>query len=210
MLICIFLTNSYRYKAATERWPTQRAHRSETCPARKLENMHIRSHGFTLLELMTYLGILSLLISIGIPELNNMIYEQKLRKATQDLFLSAAIARSEAVKRNLPVLVMTNADSWSNGWKVFVDHNNDGTRNQNEPVIAITEKLDEILARGNTPVTSYIRFTPSGRPKLIGGGFQAGTITLCTASSKAVTRRLIMNASGRIRIKKSTTTACNA
>lgn len=172
--------------------------------------MHTRSDGFTLLELMTALGILSLLISIGMPELNNMIYEQRLRKTAQDLFVSAMLARSEAIKRNQHVLVMTNADSWSNGWKVFVDHNSDGTRNQNEPVIATTGKPDKISVRGNTPVARYIRFTPSGRPKLIGGGFQAGTITLCTDSGKAVSRRLIMNASGRIRIEKSAATACNA
>lgn len=171
--------------------------------------MHTRAHGFTLLDLMTALGILSLLISIGMPELNNMIYEQRLRKAAQDLFVSAMLARSEAIKRNQPVLVMRNADSWSNGWKVFVDHNNDGIRNQNEPVIAATEKPDEISVRGNTPVARYIRFTPSGRSKLIGGGFQAGTITLCTDSGRIVPRRLIMNASGRIRVEKSTTTACN-
>lgn len=171
--------------------------------------MHTRSHGFSLLELMTALGILSLLISIGMPELNNMIYEQRLRKATQDLFVSAMLARSEAIKRNQHVLVMANADSWSNGWKVFVDHNNDGTRNQNEPVIATTGKPDEILARGNTPVARYIRFTPSGRPKLMGGGFQAGTITLCTESGKTVPRQLVMSASGRVRIEKSAPTACN-
>ena len=58
---------------------------------------------------------------------------------------------------------------------------------------------------GNQNVSRYVSFTPTGATRLIGGGFQAGTLTVCRESAEAgEARQIILNAVGRPRVQRST------
>ena len=53
-------------------------------------------------------------------------------------------------------------------------------------------------------------FVPTGATKLVGGGFQAGTLTVCWESGQTShARQIILNAAGRPRVRAFTASACN-
>ncbi len=90
-------------------------------------------HGFNLLELMAALAVLGILFSLGVPSFTQMVRDNRVVAETNELVVALSVARSEAVKRGLPVAVCartgptTNvcqtgtSNNWANGWLVFTD-----------------------------------------------------------------------------------------
>lgn len=75
--------------------------------------------GFTVIELMIALAILSVLVGIATPAFNGMVASQRVRTAAADLHTSLLQARAEAVKRNQRVLIRpASGETWSDGWLV--------------------------------------------------------------------------------------------
>jgi prepilin-type N-terminal cleavage/methylation domain-containing protein len=63
------------------------------------------THGFTAIELLTVMAIIAIIAAIAMPDLSNLLVNQRLRAAGTDLMSSLIVARSEAIKRNGPVEV---------------------------------------------------------------------------------------------------------
>ncbi len=79
---------------------------------------HARSRGFTLVELMVVIVIVSTLLGIGVPLFETFIRDQRVRAATSDLRVGLTTARSEAVKRNRAVELLPEGGDWSDGWNI--------------------------------------------------------------------------------------------
>lgn len=154
---------------------------------------------YTLIELLTSLAIASVLLGTGLPALIEMRHGQSLRTASTSLFQSALLARSESAKRNRPVLVKARDGDWSRGWIVFTDMNDNAEFEPSEPLLMEIDAPEGVIIKGNSPVARYIRYTPTGQSKRLGGAFQAGTLTICHISSKQPVRRLVLSATGRLR-----------
>lgn len=77
--------------------------------------------GFTLLELMVVLMVLGILTAIGIPSFSYLASSTKMKTATSNLHLALLKARSEAVKRDTPVVITpTSGTNWASGWQITV------------------------------------------------------------------------------------------
>ncbi|MGJ7917899.1 GspH/FimT family pseudopilin [Massilia sp. LXY-6] len=75
--------------------------------------------GFTLIELLVVVVIVAILASLAAPSFSAMIANQRTRAAGTDLYAALTLARSEAIKRNLPVsLVPVSSDNWAAGWRI--------------------------------------------------------------------------------------------
>lgn len=167
------------------------------------------SRAFTLYELLISIAISALLLGVAVPGAQNIAHNQQLISTSNTLTASLTLARSESIKRRLPVLVDNGDGSWKSGWQVFVDTNNNGLRDTDESVLLQVEAVPEgVVAKGNRPVRRFIRYTPSGSTELISGAFQAGTLTLCHATGHQAVRRLILSASGRLRRTKGQPGVC--
>lgn len=165
--------------------------------------------GFTLIEAMVALALLSILASIATPGFTQMIHAQQLRSASIDLALAFTTARHEAITRQRPVLIDNGDGEWASGWQIFVDQNGNGTLDEGELVLRTGDGVASgVRISGNTPVSRYVRYTPSGLAKMQSGAFQAGTITLCHEDGEQAIRRLVLSATGRLRTVKEAAGSC--
>jgi len=74
--------------------------------------------GFTTIELLVVVGILSIMAAFAGPALSSMVASQQVRSASADLHSSLMIARSEALTRNGSVTVAPADGDWAHGWTV--------------------------------------------------------------------------------------------
>lgn len=85
-----------------------------------LNRAHTAIRGFTLIELIIVIAIISILLSIGIPGFNEWVQNTQLRTAAEGVMNGMQQARSEAVRRNARVeFVLTNPGvRGGTGWRV--------------------------------------------------------------------------------------------
>ena len=104
-------------------------------------------------------------------------------------------------------------NEWSEGWEVFIDSDNDGIRDANERLIKMQEKLNGIKIVTNRPITNNVSYIGTGESRNAsgtnGGGFQAGTFTICP-TAKGQGMQLILARGGRVRVAKIDEETCNA
>ena len=126
--------------------------------------MHIHGHGtgFTLLELLVTLTIAALLLTAGVPSLQQFTQRQHMKAAVGSLHNDLLLARSEAVVRNLEVVACpgaprdgcTDLSDWSRGWIVFGDENGDRRRQGSETVLRHGQGFEHVRISSSTGLDS--------------------------------------------------------
>jgi type IV fimbrial biogenesis protein FimT len=177
-----------------------------------------QQRGFTLVESMVTLSLVAASLSAGVPALKGVSESMRLSSAAEGYFSSLMLGRSEAIKRNARVVLCKSADGqsctnqgrWEQGWLVFHDVNNNARIEAGESLLARQQALPAgVRLSGNQPVASYVSYTPLGSTSTTGGGFQAGTFTLCNNSaSKTEAREIVIASSGRPRSRKISVASC--
>lgn len=152
--------------------------------ARPLRNPRIsfRGAGITTMELLIVLTVLSILLTLAVPVLGEIIQRNRLAADASLFTLDLAFARSEAIKRRQAVTVCTsangqtcaNTEDWSGGWIIFSDPAGDAvldaTPEDCPPTLTIAQdcllRVRESLSDGdvlrNTTTMSHIIFGPEG------------------------------------------------
>lgn len=167
--------------------------------------------GFTLIELMVTLAIAAIVLTVGIPSFRDLIRNNRLTTAANELVGALNLARSEAIKRGARVTVCKSADgascttsgNWAQGWIVFTDENSDGAYDTtDDTLLRIRQPISEkITMIGNTNVANYISYVATGRSKLINGSLQAGTIKICDDHPSNIGKNIVLSFTGRIRVE---------
>lgn len=180
--------------------------------------MNMKQSGATLLELIVVLAVSAILLGIGIPSFSAFTGNSRLTSATNELVSSLHLARSEAIKRNSRVVMCTSATGtscatsgdWHQGWLVFHDANNNAALDAGETMILARQAFPAGLSlKGNTWVSQYISYTPSGATRLISGVLQVGTLTLCNElDASGTARQVIISSTGRPRTAKLALASC--
>ncbi len=177
-----------------------------------------RSAGFTLLEMLVVIVLVAIMSTLAAPAMSGLSNSMQVRSAASSMHTALQLARSESAKRISRVVLCVSSDGvqcsstagWHQGWLVFVDANNNAVLDNGEAVLQVVKNLPANLkAQGNGLLTKYISFTPAGEMQTIGGAFQAGTLTVCTASGSATEGRLlVIGITGRVRTEKVTLSSC--
>ena len=157
--------------------------------------------GFTLVELMVVVTIAGVLAVVGLPELNNMIKNSRIKTASLDIYSSLALARSEAVKRNVGNVSMIAATGgWQNGWKVCVDADADGACGVSEVLLLSQEAIHTSLTVSG-PAGNIVTYGRDGRLSTAAAAF---TLRAGTNNSAAPMRCIDVDISGRPRTRMDT------
>jgi type IV fimbrial biogenesis protein FimT len=139
--------------------------------------------GFTLVELLITMVVVSILLATGVPSFMQFIKNNRVTGQANSFVVSTHMARNEAVKRGIStILCAANADmdgcsnvnNWSTGWIVFSDLDRDGVIDSGTN--ACLEDEDCLLRTANPPQKSTlttasdseIRFLPTGQTDNLG------------------------------------------
>lgn len=156
--------------------------------------------GISLTELLFALGVTGVLICLSTSMLERA-ETYKLEALSHELAASIRFARSQAVHAGTHVTVQAQEEDWSMGWVIYIDANDNGSLDEDEPVL-MRKLLDgHIRLIGNSPVKHYVRYNPSGQAVLLNGAFQAGTLTLCPSTERAQGIKAVLNSAGRLRLE---------
>ena len=171
----------------------------------------MRSFGFTLVELLTTLSISAILVTIGLPNFTQQIQNSRVKAAMLSLQESLQLTRIQAVSANKRATIVKQQE-WDEGWEVFIDENNDGSRDENEKVVVQQEKFNDVRITGNKFVKNYVSYVGTGESRNANGSggagaFQAGTFTICP-EMKGAGYELILARGGRVRMKEITEQEC--
>lgn len=182
----------------------------------------IRSSGFTLLELIITIVILSIIMLIGIPSFRTLIADSRLTSQVNEVSSVINFARSEAAKvdeATISVCPVNDPDAatpncsggtdWAGGWAVILDVDGDGNLDAGDGDRLL--RVYQSLSGGNTMAVtglssgdgSLIQFSGNGFPVPPSlGASAAGTATLCDDRGKDRARAVVVNVSGQIRLAR--------
>ena len=178
------------------------------------------SLGYSLIELMSMLAVVSILVTVGLPLMNVFFESNRMISNTNDLVAGLNIARSEAIKQQMRVTMCQSSNTtacsgtnqWEDGWIVFQDPNGNATVDAGERLLRLNAGADgnQVTIRSNDAnnlIASSVTFTSRGLPKALNGGSQSGTFRICdnrglkvnADGATTVARGVNLSPSGKVR-----------
>ncbi|HEY4210630.1 MAG TPA: GspH/FimT family pseudopilin [Steroidobacteraceae bacterium] len=156
--------------------------------------------GFTLVELMFGILLLSILMALAIPSFRQYTASTRTSAASNNLASAFAVARSEALTRTVNVsicgsnnqktCIASPGTNWTGGWIAFTDNNGNGAVDPTDQFIQAWP-----AAGGNVAVTAgsaYVQYSARGMSNTGAVTFTVASAG-CTGNKKS---RIIVTASG--------------
>jgi type IV fimbrial biogenesis protein FimT len=156
--------------------------------------MH-RDSGFTLLELMTIIGIIAVLCSIAIPNYISWLPKYRLGSAARDLLSAMQYGRLTAVKNNADVQVKFYPDQ--DNYRVFADYDGDRNQDADEPTIRSGQMPKGVSLKDTNFAGNAFYF--DGRGLASGSG---GTISLQNNANSQTQIRVNRTGNSRILVEE--------
>lgn len=97
--------------------------------------------GFTLIELMVTIAVMGVILAWGIPSFRSLLQNTRVTSQANEFITSVNQARTEALKRQVPVSVMaapggTSTNEFGKGWSIFIDSDGDGVMDGGDTVVS--------------------------------------------------------------------------
>ncbi len=150
---------------------------------------------------MIGLSLVAIVLIVGIPSAQNIIIQNRIVGALNELSGIVQFARATAIDEQVDTIVCPTTDftncttNWSQAKMVFVDENLSGTRNDNEELLVGTP----IISSSNfiTGPGAVIRFQGNGEANSM------ATLLVCHKDKEAkYARALILSLQGRVKVSR--------
>lgn len=173
------------------------------------------ARGYTLIEAMVVVALLGLLLAVATPSFVSLMQRNRAAGEINTLIGDLQFARSEAIKRGLPVSLCTSSNGstclgtpdWHSGWIVFVDPDRSGTVGGAEALLRVRpgwNNGDSLVAQSDMKAVTF------GRDGFV-TSLPAGTVTLPLRSAAApgdISRCLTLNRVGHHKVLQPGTGTC--
>jgi type IV fimbrial biogenesis protein FimT len=151
--------------------------------------------GFTLVELLVTVSLGAILIAMATPGFVETSVRNRLVAHTNDLISSVNFARSESIRRGVPVVICPSADgascseTWSDGWLIFVNTNGGSPAvvDEGETVLRVHEGLsDRYTLNASASFADNVTFGADGAARTV------GTFAFCHSGRTAGARAIVV------------------
>ena len=187
-----------------------------------VDHTYRQSRGMTLIELLVVIAIAAVLLGVAVPGFQQTFAETRAATRASDLVGALATTRSEAIRRNVRVTLCKTSNpsatplaceataTWNEAWLLFVDHvhvpgNVVGVIDGADQVLRVFHPQGRGTLSGGANYALGISYLGNGASRGVKAGGAAGlpngTFTHCVNGKE---RKIIVNASGRVRVAKGT------
>ena len=158
-----------------------------------MNQARVKQSGFTLVELILTVLIISIVSAIALPSFNRLIADNKMSSNANEVIGAFNLARSEAAKQGtrIDVSSVSGGTNWATGFRVWRDANANAAFDAGEE-IRVFEAIDSGLTL--TGSNAGINFNA------VGFASTTLTLSLCSDETGVNDRQLGVALSGRINI----------
>jgi len=178
---------------------------------------------FTLMEMMVTLSIAAVVMTLAIPNIQQFIKNNRMTSAANDMLTSLTLARNESIKLQQAVAVCASTNpkvtdptcttgSFTSGWVVYVDANNNGLHDTGERVLTGHDALDPVVSAGanNSYLVSYAgtgfaQTSPGGRATTTRIAMCDERHNVLTLGTQSAARAVTISPTGRARVTRDIT-----
>jgi type IV fimbrial biogenesis protein FimT len=138
-----------------------------------------RSAGMTLIELMVGVVIVAILVSLGAPQWTKFVQNNRLTATANDFVAAINLARGEAVKRGVTVVLCRSnnlqanpptcggtANNWSTGWLLYSLEGDVNEKNYDKDIHVLVKKgyatPEGIKITSDSEGNQWLAFNPDG------------------------------------------------
>lgn len=165
------------------------------------------------MEMLFTVLVAGLLLAVGVPSFNSVIRNANMNSSVNDLVAAVQFARSEAIKRRLPITLCRGdgdacggaGGTWNGGYVVFVDDEGNATLDEGNEVLRQVAGMPGRVTVTSVPADGdmalAITYLPSGFPD---GAVDADrTLLFCDDSGGNVSGRVFsVSSTGRPQVQK--------
>lgn len=157
--------------------------------------MHAK--GFTLTELIITILVLAVFTTLAVPSMRSFIQNNRASTQANELVTALQLARSEALKRGMPVSVCASTDglvcggSWSEGWLVRED--------ENDTLLQSWPALGQASIANDGGLPNAFQYIASGRTSLDATLTFELRLSDCTRESN---RDIVLVPTGRVAVRR--------
>jgi type IV fimbrial biogenesis protein FimT len=167
-------------------------------------------------DALVALAVITVTTTIGVPALRSLLAKSQVVTAANTLVAALQLARSEAIMRNLRVVLCPSTDGqrcrdtighrseWHSGYIIFVDDNGSKDRDSSETVLRYVDSPTAIRIYG-APTHDTVTYYPTGMSPT-----SNGTFVVCDPDSVTEPRAVVLSNTGRPHVKITTDSCRNA
>ncbi|QYJ85253.1 GspH/FimT family pseudopilin [Shewanella mesophila] len=167
------------------------------------------SCGFTLVELMVTLIVLTILVGIAAPNLTELYDAMRSNANIRTIQQTIQYGRNAAISYGVrvttcPIKDYQCDDNWQNGLTVFTDSGEKNIIDSNDKILIQTAPFN------NRDTVIYNRTSVRFQPDGLAYGTN-GTLRYCPSSKTSpYSKAVIINQAGRVRFSKDTNISCDS
>ncbi len=168
-----------------------------------------RQNGFTLIELMTTIGIAAILVTMAVPSLKSFTLNSRQTAGINELISGMHLARNTAITMNTRVTMCPSVNeqtcqsvNWDKGWIAFIDKNSNQIVDAEDTIVRSTSSIEGLTISSGL-FSDYLMYRPNGRVMRATVGQNSGSFTSCDYRGSEHAKAIFLGLSGRPRVSDS-------